>query len=310
MTYKEQVAAFKQMLKEGHKVEAHDWMPEEYRQMLIKFIERHALSELMGALPERSWILRAPSMHRRLAVASKVQDEVGHAQLLLRLVEDLGKPREQVMEDLFAGKSKFHNIFHYPMDTWGDMGLFVWWADSAALFAQTNVRRTNYAPYSRTMVKICWEEAFHLKHGEDVVLTLALGTEKQRAMLQEAVNRWWAPIMMFFGPNVPATEDDGIEWGLKEKTNEELRQAWLTRYVKQIQELGLVIPDPKLHYDEASKTWQYTEPDWQELYAVVTGHGPASQERLGFRRLSYDEGAWVRQAILGDKMLVASGRHS
>ncbi len=305
MAYEDQVAEFKQLIQNGHKVEVHDWMPDEYRVLVSKFIERHALSELMGALPERSWILRAPSLHRKLAVTSKVQDEVGHAQLLLRLVEDLGKSREQVMQDLFSGKSKFHNVFHYQMPTWADMGLFVWWIDSARLFAQSNVRHGSYAPYSRTMLKICWEEAFHLKHGEDIVLTLAMGTKEQRAMLQEAANNWWEPTLMFFGPPTPAEQDDAIVWGVKEKTNETLRQAWLSGYVKQIRELGITIPDPNLRFDETTKTWEYTMPDWTKLASIVTGHGPASKQRLGFRQLSYDESAWVRQAVLGRKSGVA-----
>ncbi len=305
ISYEEQVQEFKERIQAGHKVESHDWMPDEYRKLVIKFIERHALSELMGALPERSWIVRAPSLHRKLAVASKVQDEVGHAQLLLRLIEDMGRRREDVMADLFSGKSKFHNVFHYQMPTWADMGLFVWWVDSASLFAQSGLRRASYAPYARTMVKVCWEEAFHLKHGEDIVLTLAMGTPQQRAMLQEAANRWWEPVMMFFGPPTPTEQDDAIQWGLKEKSNEELRQAWLTRYVKQIRELGITIPDSHLRYDEEQKRWEYTQPDWQKLYAIVSGHGPASYQRLSFRHLSYDEGAWVRQAILGEKALVA-----
>jgi ring-1,2-phenylacetyl-CoA epoxidase subunit PaaA len=305
MTENEQIVAFKQMIQEGHKVEARDWMPKEYRQLVIKFIERHALSELMGALPERSWILRAPSLHRKLAVTSKVQDEVGHAQLLFRLLEDLGRSREAIMADLFSGKSKFHNVFHYQMPTWADMGLFVWWVDAASLFAQSGLRRASYAPYARTMIKVCWEEAFHLKHGEDIVLTLAMGTPQQRAMLQEAANRWWEPVMMFFGPPTPAEQDDAIQWGLKEKSNEELRQAWLNRYVKQILELGIAIADPKLRYNEETKLWEYTQPDWKKLYSVVTGHGPASQQRLSFRQLSYAESEWVRQAILGGSAVVA-----
>ena len=298
MTYAERVAEFKQRIQEGQKIEAGDWLPDEYRATLIKFIERHAMSELMGALPERGWIPRAPTLHRKLAVISKVQDEVGHAQLLLRLVEDLGKPREQVMQDLFDGKAKFHNIFHYPMDTWGELGIFVWWADSASLITQSAIRRASYAPYSRVMAKVCWEEAFHLKHGEDIVLTMAMGTEKQRAMLQEAINRWWEPIMMFFGPATPAERDDAIQWGIKSKPNEEMRQEWLSKYVKQIFELGLTIPDPKLRFDAVTGLWEYTEPDWKKLLAVVTGHGPASQQRLGFRHLTYEECAWVRQAML------------
>ena len=305
-TYEERVAAFKQRIRKGQKIEAGEWLPDAYRATLIKFIERHAMSELMGALPERGWILRAPTLHRKLAVISKVQDEVGHAQLLLRLVEDLGKSREQVMQDLFDGKAKFHNIFHYPLDTWGEMGVFVWWADSASLITQSAIRRASYAPYSRVMAKVCWEEAFHLKHGEDIVLTLAMGTEQQRAMVQEAINRWWEPIMMFFGPATPAERDDAIQWGIKSKPNEQMRQEWLSKYVPKIRELGFTIPDPNLRFDEQTSLWEYTQPDLKKLLSVVTGHGPASQQRLSYRQMTYAENEWVRRAILAEPASVTA----
>jgi len=290
---------FQRSVREGHKVEATDWMPDEYRSRLIRFIEMHANSEIMGALPERDWILRAPSLHRKLAVTAKIQDEVGHAQLLYRLVEDLGKPREQIYEDLISGKSKYHNVFHYPTRSWGDVGIIAWLVDAAAVISQAALQKSSYAPYARTMRRICWEEAFHLKHGEDIVLTAIMGTPTQRALIQEALNRWWEPLMMFYGPPTPAEQDKDLAWAIKSRPNEELRQEFLTRYVSRIREIGLEIPDPGLRFDEGTGRWEYSPIDWDKLVSIARGNGPASKERLGFRRLSYEETAWVRQALLG-----------
>lgn len=295
------IEAFKQAIQAGHKVEAGDWMPDEYRFRVSRFIEMHANSEIMGALPERDWILRAPTLHRKLAVTAKIQDEVGHAQLLYRLVEDLGKPREQIYADLISGKSKFHNVFHYPTRSWGDVGIIAWLVDAAAVISQAALQRSSYAPYARTMRRICWEEAFHLKHGEDIVLTAMMGTPKQRELIQEALNRWWEPLMMFYGPPTPVESDKDLAWGIKSKPNETLRQEFLTKYVKRIREIGLEIPDPELRYDEAAGRWVYSEIDWDKLVAIGRGNGPASKERLGFRRLSYEESAWVRHAVTGNR---------
>jgi ring-1,2-phenylacetyl-CoA epoxidase subunit PaaA len=299
MDVEARAAAFREYVHNGGTVEATDWMPDEYRRRLVRFIEMHANSEIMGALPERDWIGRAPSLKRKLALSAKIQDEVGHAQMLYRLVEDLGKPRAQCFEDLIAGRTKFHNVFHYPTRSWADVGVIGWLVDAAAILSQSALLRCSYAPYARVMKRICWEEAFHLKQGEDVCLTLAGGSAVQREMLQDALNRWWEPLMMFHGPATPAEKDGDLAWRIKSKTNDALRQEFLDRYVPQIQELGLTIPDPALRKDPATGRWHYTEPDWNRLYAIAAGGGPASAQRIGFRRLSWEEGAWVRRAIFG-----------
>jgi ring-1,2-phenylacetyl-CoA epoxidase subunit PaaA len=290
----------------GGKVEADDWMPDDYRKAVLKFVEMHANSELMGVLPEREWILRAPTLRRKLALTSKVQDEVGHAQLLYRVAEDLGKSREQMLQDLLAGKTKFHNVFHYPTRSWGDVGIIAWLVDAAAIVSQQALRDSSYAPYARTMKKICWEESVHIMHGRDVVLTLMNGTDAQRAMVQDALDRWWGPLMQMHGPPTDPAKDNDLIWKVKAKHNEQLRQEFLSIYVPRILELGLTIPDPELRYDEAEGRWHYTEPDWNELRSVVTGHGPMSQERLEFRRMSRAATQWVRDAIIGPQTVAAA----
>jgi len=283
----------------GGKVEADDWMPDEYRAAVLKFVEMHANSELMGVLPERDWIMRAPTLRRKLALTSKIQDEVGHAQLLYRVAEDLGKPRSAMLADLLEGKTKFHNVFHYPTRSWADVGIIAWLVDAAAIVSQQALRDSSYAPYARTMRKICWEESVHIMHGRDVVLTMMNGTQAQRAMVQEALDRWWGPLMQMHGPPTDPARDKDLHWKIKAKNNEQLRQEFLSIYVPRVLELGLRIPDAALRYDEADGRWHYTEPDWAELKAVVTGHGPASESRLGFRRVTYAETQWVRDALLG-----------
>jgi ring-1,2-phenylacetyl-CoA epoxidase subunit PaaA len=305
MTEQERLDAFNAHVAGGGKVEPGDWMPDDYRKAVLKFVEMHANSELMGVLPEREWLLRAPSLKRKLALTAKVQDEVGHAQLLYRVAEDLGKSREAMVEDLIAGKTKFHNVFHYPTKSWADVGVIAWLVDAAAIVAQMALRESSYAPYARTMKKICWEESVHIIHGRDVLLSLLNGTDKQRAMVQEALDRWWGPLMQMHGPPTDPAKDRDLAWRIKNKSNDELRQEFLGIYVPRILELGLTLPDPALRYDEASGRWQYTEPDWQELYAVVTGHGPMSAARLAFRQLNYDETQWVRDAILAAPRVAA-----
>jgi len=282
----------------GGKIEATDWMPDEYRTGVLRFVEMHANSELMGVFPEREWLMRAPTLRRKLALTAKVQDEVGHAQLLYRVAEDLGKPREAMFDDLLAGKTKFHNVFHYPTKTWADIGVIAWLVDAAAIVAQQALRDSSYAPYARTMKKICWEESVHIMHGRDVVVTLVTGTDDQRAMLQEALDRWWGPLMQMHGPRSPREKDRDLHWRIKAKTSEELRQEFLTIYVPRILELGLTLPDAELRRDETTGEWSYTEPDWQELRTVVMNHGPKSEERLEFRGVSREETRWVRETIL------------
>jgi ring-1,2-phenylacetyl-CoA epoxidase subunit PaaA len=290
---------FEQHVMGGGKVEAVDAMPDEYRTAVLRFVEMHANSELMGVLPEREWLMRAPTLRRKLALTAKVQDEVGHAQLLYRVAEDLGKPREAMFDDLLAGKTKFHNVFHYPTVGWADVGMIAWLVDAAAIVAQQALRDSSYAPYARTMRKICWEESVHIMHGRDVVVTMVTGTPRQRAAIQDALDRWWGPLMQMHGPRTPREKDLDLRWRIKAKTSEELRQEFLTIYVPRIRELGLVIPDPELRFDEDAQEWRYTEPDWNELRTVVTNHGPMSEARLEFRRVAREATAWVRDTILG-----------
>jgi ring-1,2-phenylacetyl-CoA epoxidase subunit PaaA len=298
MTAREQ--EFLEYVQSGGQVETTDWMPDEYRRLLIKFIEMHGNSELMGVLPEREWILRAPTLQRKLALTAKVQDEAGHSQLIYRVVEDLGKPREQCLEDLVSGKAKFHNVFHYPTKTWGDVGIIAWLVDAAAIISQKALLKCSYAPYARIMKKICWEESFHILHGRDVVLTMMLGTDEQRELVQEALNRWWGPLMQFHGNPISKDQDPMYHWRIKSQGNDEARQQFLDGYVPQIWELGLTVPDPNLRKDEGAGRWEFSEPDWDELKQVVTGHGPKTQERLELRRMNREETEWVRKIALAE----------
>ena len=298
---------FLDYVQSGGLVETDDWMPDEYRKRLIKFIEMHGNSELMGVLPERDWILRAPTLQRKLALTAKIQDEVGHCQLIYRVVEDLGKPRNACLDDLISGKSKFHNVFHYPTKSWGDVGVIAWLVDAAAIISQKALLKCSYAPYARVMKKVCWEESFHILHGRDTILAMVTGTPEQRELVQEALNRWWEPLMHFHGTPIPADEDPMVIWRIKSQGNEDARQQFLEGYVPQILELGLEIPDPKLRRNDEG-VWEYTEPDWDKLLAVVTGHGPASQERLDFRRLSRAETDWVSKVVLAEAAALAFSR--
>src|SRR5205823_2931258 len=280
-------------------VETADWMPDDYRAKLIKFIEMHGNSELMGVLPEREWILRAPTLQRKLALTAKVQDEVGHSQLIYRVVEDLGKPREQCLADLIDGKSKFHNVFHYPTKTWGDVGVIAWLVDAAAIISQKALLKCSYAPYARIMKKICWEESFHILHGRDVVLTMMLGTGEQRELVQEALNRWWSPLMMFHGNPIDAKDDPVVQWRIKTQGNEEARQQFLDGYVPQIWELGLTVPDPEPPKRDRGG-WEETEARREELAAVGPRPRPKNGERLELRRLALEETEWVRSVVLSE----------
>ena len=285
-------------VQDGGQAEATDWLPEEYRQKLIKFIEMHANSEVMGALPEREWIPRAPTLRRKLSLTAKVQDEVGHGQILYRVAEDLGKSREQMFDDLVNGRTKFHNVFHYPTESWGDVAVIGWLIDGAALVTQKALLDASYAPYVRAMRRICAEESLHLRHGEDITLELVSGTDTQRAMFQDAVNRWWQPIMHFFGP--PSKKRDVLlEWGIKTRTNEDLRQEFFSTYVPKLWDLGISLPDPQLGYDAAAGEWIWSEPDWDEFWEVVRGNGPMTAIRLSLRKGMWDTHAWIREAFAG-----------
>src|SRR3977135_209669 len=286
-------------VQQGGQVEAGDPLPDECRRLLVKFIEMHANSELMGVLPEREWILRAPTLQRKLALTAKVQDEVGHAQLIYRVVEDLGKPRQACLDELVAGEAKFHNVFHYPTKTWGDVGVIAWLVDAAAIISQKALLKCSYAPYARIMKKICWEESFHILHGRDVILAMVTGTPEQFELVQEAVNRWWGPLMQFHGNPIPKEEDPMFQWRIKSQGNEEARPQLRDCYVPQTLELGLTIPDPALRRSDDG-VWEYSEPDWDELKHVVTGHGPRTQDRLDLRRTARENTAWVRSVVLSE----------
>jgi ring-1,2-phenylacetyl-CoA epoxidase subunit PaaA len=306
LTDEEKYEHFMERINNGEKIEADDWMPDDYRQSLIKLISMHGISEIMGALPEKEWVPKAPTLNRKLAIMAKVQDEMGHGQLILRVAEDLmkplGKTREDVMQDLFAKRLKFHNVFHMASPTWGDAAVIAWLVDGAAILSQTNMLKTSYAPYGRALKRVCQEESFHEKHGESLTLSLAEGTAKQRAMLQDAINRWWSSLLMFFGPasakeTGSSSVDKNIRYKLREKDNEQLRQAFFDKYMPKIWMLGFTVPDETIHYDQAQGKWIYQDPDWQEFKTIVTGHGPRSEARLDLRRRSYENTEWVRRAL-------------
>jgi ring-1,2-phenylacetyl-CoA epoxidase subunit PaaA len=294
------LAEFEARIEAGEKIEPQDWMPFEYRRQLIRMIEQHAHSEIIGALPEGTWITRAPGFQRKLALMAKVQDEVGHAQLLYSAAETLGKSREDMINDLISGKSKYSNVFNYPAPTWADTAVIAWLIDAGAIVNQVTNSKGSYGPYCRALERICAEESFHLRYGYDNVVTLATGTETQRQSLQEALNRWWAPIMHFHGPPDKASvhSEKLMKWKVKLASNDEMRQQFLDMYVPKIWELGLTVPDPNLRKNETTGKWEYTEPDWDEFMRVINGDGPCNAERLAVRKWAEEKGEWVRKALL------------
>lgn len=294
------LAEFEARITRGEKIEPKDWMPKEYRKQLIRMIEQHAHSEIIGALPEGTWITRAPGFKRKMALMAKVQDEVGHAQLLYSAAETLGKSREEMTNDLITGKSKYSNVFNYPAFTWADACIIAWLIDAGAIINQVANAKGSYGPYCRALDRICTEESFHLKYGHDNVVTLATGTPIQRKMVQEALNRWWPPIMHFFGPSDKISNHTEIlmRWKVKMATNDDMRQQFLNMYVPKIWDLGLTVPDPKLKKNEETGKWEYTEPDWEEFKRVINGDGPCNAERLAVRRMAEERGRWVRNALL------------
>jgi ring-1,2-phenylacetyl-CoA epoxidase subunit PaaA len=305
VTYEERTAEFKARIDAGGKIEANDWMPDSYREATLKFIEMHANSEIMGALPEREWIPRAPTLKRKLSLTAKVQDEVGHGQILYRIAEDLGKSRETMFDDLVNGRTKFHNVFHYPAETWGDVAVIGYLIDGAALVNQKALLTCSYAPYVRAMRRICPEESLHLRHGEDLMLELVGGTPAQRAMFQDAVNRWWRPIMHFFGPPSNPAKDILLHWGIKTRTNEDLRQEFFSTYVPKLWDLGISVPDPELRYDAAKGEWIWSDPGWDDFWQVIRGNGPMTPVRLAYRKGMWDSHAWLRDVFAGVPRAVA-----
>jgi len=294
------LAAFEARIARGEKIEPSDWMPYEYRRQLIRMIEQHAHSEIIGALPEGTWITRAPGFKRKMALLAKVQDEVGHAQLLYSAAETLGKTREQMVNDLISGKSKYSNVFNYPAVTWADTAVIAWLIDAGAIINQVANSKGSYGPYCRALERICYEESFHLKYGYDTVVHLATGSATQRALLQDALTRWWVPIMHFHGPPDKSSihTDTLMKWQVKMSTNDAMRQQFLDMYVPKIWELDLVLPDPALSKNPETNQWTYTEPDWAEFMRVINGDGPCNKERLAVRRFAEEKGRWVRRALL------------
>ena len=295
------LAEFEARIERGEKIEPSDWMPQLYRKQLIRMIEQHAHSEIIGALPEGTWITRAPGFKRKLALMAKVQDEVGHAQLLYAAAETLGKSREDMIQDLINGKSKYSNIFNYPAFTWADSCFISWLVDAGAIVNQIANSKGSYGPYCRALERICAEESFHLKYGHHCVIHLATGTKKQRKMMQAAVNRWWTPMMHFFGPSdkISVHSEILMKWKVKMASNDECRQQFLDMYVPKIWELGLTIPDNKLVKNEATGEWEYTEPDWDEFKRVINGDGPCNKERSCKKKSR-------RKRSLGKRSLISS----
>jgi ring-1,2-phenylacetyl-CoA epoxidase subunit PaaA len=294
----EQQREFDRLVDADERIEPRDWMPEAYRKTLIRQIAQHAHSEIIGMQPEGNWITRAPSLRRKAILMAKVQDEAGHGLYLYGAAETLGVSREELLDLLHDGKQKYSSIFNYPTLTWADMGAIGWLVDGAAIVNQVPLCRCSYGPYARAMVRICKEESFHQRQGFEILNTLSHGTAEQHAMAQDAVDRWWWPSLMMFGP--PDTESTHSErsmaWHIKRHSNDDLRLKFVDMTVPQSQVLGLDIPDPQLRYDEESGHWRFGEIDWTEFYAVVKGNGPCNRQRLQHRRSAHEDGAWVRDA--------------
>jgi len=290
---------FEERIGRSEKIEPGDWMPEEYRRQLVRMISQHAHSEIMGQLPEGGWIGRAPSLRRKMILLAKVQDEAGHGQYLYHAAETLGVNREEMLEALLSGKAKYSNVFNYPTLTWADVGVIGYLVDFAAILNQTMLARCSYGPYARAMVRICAEENFHKKQGQDIVMRLAQGTTRQKAMVQDAINRWWAPTLMMFGP--PDTDSPNTpvlrRWGIKTRTNDELRQSFMDQVVPELHALGLTVPDRDMRYDEESDHWIPGPIEWEEFRRVIQGQGPCNRERMQARRQAHEDGRWVREAL-------------
>ncbi|MDR3461855.1 MAG: 1,2-phenylacetyl-CoA epoxidase subunit A [Beijerinckiaceae bacterium] len=293
-----QAAAFQARIDAEERIEANDWMPETYRRTLARQISQHAHSEIVGMLPEGNWITRAPSLRRKAALLAKVQDECGHGLYLYAAAETLGISREQFFGQLLSGNAKYSSIFNYPATTWADIGAIGWLVDGAAIMNQIPLCRCSYGPYARAMIRVCKEESFHQRQGFEIMVTLSRGTGEQKAMAQDALNRWWWPCLMMFGPPDTVSEhsDASMAWKIKRFSNDELRQKFVDATVPQAQHLGLMLPDPDLRFDEASGHWLYGEIDWNEFKQVLAGNGPCNRDRLAARRKAHAEGAWVRDA--------------
>ena len=292
------LAAFEARVAADEFIEPRDWMPEAYRRTLTRQISQHAHSEIVGMLPEGNWISRAPSLRRKAILLAKVQDEAGHGLYLYCAAETLGTSREQMVEALHSGKAKYSTIFNYPSLTWADMGAIGWLVDGAAIMNQVPLQRTSYGPYARAMVRVCKEESFHQRQGYEIMIALANGTADQKRMAQDALDRWWWPSLMMFGPpdaDSPNTAQS-MRWRIKRETNDELRQKFVDITVPQADFLGLSVPDPHLKWNAGKDGYDFGAIDWEEFYAVVRGEGPVAKERMKARRNAWEDGAWVREA--------------
>ena len=298
MTQAEKEIRFQEKIDREIKIEPNDWMPDDYRQTLVRQISQHAHSEIVGMLPEGNWITRAPNLRRKAVLLAKVQDEAGHGLYLYSAVETLGTSHEQTIDDLHTGKAKYSSIFNYPALTWADIGTIGWLVDGAAIMNQVALCRTSYGPYARAMVKICKEESFHQRQGYESLIKLCSGTPQQKAMAQDAMNRFWWPALMMFGPSDAESthSDQSIKWKIKRFTNDELRQSFVDATVAQAEILGLTIPDPNLKWNEARGHYDFSEINWDEFWQVVKGNGPCNKERLAARIKAKEDGAWVRDA--------------
>jgi len=280
------------------KLEPKDWMPDAYRKTNIRQVSQHAHSEIVGMLPEGAWISRAPSLKRKAILIAKVQDEAGHGLYLYSACETLGITREETINDLHSGKAKYSSIFNYPTKTWADIGAIGWLVDGAAIMNQVMLTRTSYGPYARAMVRICKEESFHQRQGFEILLVLSKGTDEQKAMCQDAINRWWWPSLMMFGPHdsESTNSEQSMKWKIKRKTNDELRQNFVDMCAEQVKVLGMKIPDDKLKWNEERMHYDFGEINWDEFWNVVKGNGPCNKERLDARKKAWEEGEWVREA--------------
>ncbi|MGQ0703607.1 MAG: 1,2-phenylacetyl-CoA epoxidase subunit PaaA [Gemmatimonadales bacterium] len=292
------LAAFEARVARGESIEPKDWMPERYRKQLIRMMSQHAHSEVVGMLPEGNWITRAPCLRRKLALLAKVQDEAGHGLYIYCGTETLGVDRDDLIDQLLAGKAKYSSIFNYPTLTWADMGAIGWLVDGAAIVNQTMLAHASYGPYARAMLRICKEENFHKRQGYEILATLCAGTPAQGAMAQDAVNRWWWPSLMMFGPSDQDSPNSAelLRWKVKQKSNDELRQRFVNLTVPQAEAIGVTLPDPDLKYNPETGNWEIGPINWDEFYQVIGGNGPMNRERLAARRQAHEEGRWVCEA--------------
>ena len=304
--------AFQARIDADIRIEPKDWMPDDYRKTLIRQISQHAHSEIVGMLPEGNWITRAPTLKRKAILLAKIQDEAGHGLYIYCAAETLGVSRGDLIEALHDGKAKYSSIFNYPTLTWADIGAIGWLVDGAAIMNQVPLQRCSYGPYARAMVRVCKEESFHQRQGFDIMLTLVRGTPEQKAMAQDALNRWWWPTVMMFGPPDDASvhSAQSMRWKIKLNSNDELRQKFIDEAVKQADYLDLNVPDPDLKWNEVTDHYDFGAIDWDEFFQVIKGNGPCNRERIATRKRAYDEGAWVREAALAHAQKKAARDHA